>query len=171
MTKTELSELIGFTSVRSVEYAIEKSIENTNLVSSKKKNTFLTQDYTKEEIITICSFLTPPLNPLQLELVLDNFTTTGKKYINNAPVYKKGTERFIERYNHRKKDCKACGCCIYLIGKSYRTGSGKLYPFCAFFNRFTSTMKTTKYGKEREVDIFTDCCPSFVRGKPKVFEK
>ena len=170
MTKTELSDLIGFTSIRSVEYAIEECLK-TSSVSSKKKNTFLTQDYTKEEIIAICQHLKPPLNELQIEIVLDNYSTTGKKYINKVSPYKKGTETFLKRYEHYKKDCKACACCIYLIGKSYRTGSGKLYPFCTFYNRFAAVMKVTKYNKETEVNIFKDRCPSFVRGKPKIFEK
>ena len=170
MTKQELTDLIGYESPRLVEYAIENSKTLfPGIVSEKKKNNFLIQDYTKEEIECICKSFPNPMNELQIELILDNFTSTGKKYIDTIPKYKKGTEEFLKTYN--KKHHKACGSCIYLIGKSYRTGSGKLYPFCTFYNRFLSTIKITKRNKEQPVDMFKDHCSSYVKGKPKIFEK
>lgn len=171
MTKEELTNVIGYTNPRLVEMAIQRSLElYPDKISRKKKNNFLIQDFTRDEIKHICLSFDPPFNELQINLVLDNFTHRGKKYINKISPYIKGTERFLQKYEKDRK-CKACCCCSYLIGKSFRTGSGKLYPFCNFYNRFVYSMKIEKAGKEKKVNIFVDYCSMFEKNTPKLFLK
>ena len=174
MTRKELMTLLGYSTLYTVSMAVTKAKAIMPSIEIKSKyDPYAEVSFSKEEIICIASCIEPPLNPIELELVSDNYIEHDKTYIQHRDPYIKGTKEFMERYKDpaKRHGMKCCDCCAYCTGKSRAGKTTKLFPFCKFYNKFISRMKVVKNGKEVTANIFVDRCQSFIRGEPILFKK
>lgn len=131
-----------------------------------KRDPYAITSFSKDEIVCIASCLdVPKLNPIQLELVADNYIPHEKTYLQKRSLYIDGMEKFAERYKDRekRKHMKCCASCAYCTGKSLATLTTKKYPYCTFYEKFIRYMRIMKYSKLRAPDIFHDKCQTYRR--------
>lgn len=179
MTRKELASVLGLKPV-SFQSAINKAKSEMPEMSKKiNYNPFEETSFTKEEIECICRNIDPPLNDMQIAIILDNYIEHECTHISRVSPWIDGTEEFEER-SRKDSHVKACANCSYCTGKSRKGVCSKLFPYCNFYKRFIARIKVPVRHKNwqgivvektRPADIFKDVCESWSRGEIRHFKK
>ena len=171
MTQSELTTVLGYKNATSISKAFnELKDKMPGLQGKTRRGPGVVIDYSAEEVKAVMEHL--GFNSIEIELVMENFNFSGNDYIDNRDFYIEGTKEFLERWEKHEKDCICCDTCIFLTGRSIAHRTALPRPFCLFYHRFISTMRVTKYGKQKKVNIFVDRCGSWQKAdKPLLFRK
>lgn|GEM_PF-4277263 len=171
MTRKELAALIDTNYGDSmVSSAVQQAAKEMPSIAEKfTHNLHIQSSFTKEEILFICTFIRPKLNPVQIALIEDNYIEHDTHFIKEKrKIYISGTEKYLEKLRKSPK-FQSCANCIYLKGKSIRSGTTKLVPFCSFYNRYIHMIKIELKNRTRQADIFKDKCQTYRHGEVKLF--
>lgn len=167
MTRKELADFLGYSTLCQVSLAVTKAKKIMPSIAIKdKRDPYALVSFSKDEILCIASCIEAPrLNPIQIELVGDNYIPHEKTYLQKRSIYIDGMEKFVERYQIRKKrkKMKCCASCAYCTGKSLASVTTKKFPYCTFYEKFIRYMRIEKFGKLRAPNIFVDKCGTYKR--------
>lgn len=179
MTRKELADVLGYESV-SLQSAINKAKKLIPSMADKiKRGNLFNTSFSREEIECICRCMNPPLNEIQIALVMERYVEHEGTFLYRRSPYIDGTEEFEERCR-KDPHVRACANCSYCTGQSKRGTISYLHPFCLFYNRYIYTIRISVRHKNwqgkvvkkfRAADIFKDRCESWVRGEVRKFER
>ncbi len=174
MTRTQLSEYLGYKTTCDVSTALVKAKKaRPDLfhedIRQHNQTTVIETDFTVEECKVICEFLKRPPSPLQIELMGSYLPEAKTRHIIRKSPYVRGMKKFIstcKKYPQKK----ACGNCVYCVPSTRRNeDSYRMIPFCTFYNRFLGRTYLNKRGKKVQVDIFNDWCETWEKGEIKLW--
>ena len=171
MTRSELVALFGEEYGSQFSVALTKAKRESPELARKVCTRYSVEtSFTLEEIVYICGFVRPKLNPLEIELIKENYISHKDTYISKKSPYIDGTEKFLEKVA-KNSGFKCCANCSFIRGKTIINRGLKLHPYCAFYDRYLERLKIHLKNRDRWCDIFKDSCQSYRRGEIKFFFK
>lgn len=169
MTRDELVSLFGEEFRGQFSLAVARAKRESHRLADKICTRYSVEtSFSLDEIVFICGFVRPRLNPLELELVKENYIGHDRTYIPKKSPYIEGTEDFLKKIERNPK-FKCCANCAFIRGRTVANHGRRLRPYCAFYGRYLERTKVHLKNRDRWCDIFKDSCGSYRRGKIKFF--
>ena len=167
MTKREIAELCGWTSVTIINRAFKEAEKECPSIKAKTGhyNKIRSVDYTLEEFLIASKYITnATYTPVMEQYIIEHFIERPVpfKEREQKPDISKDVKNFLwqyAKYGHRWKSCVTCA---YVTPRTFEGTLRKERPYCTFYECFLHKVKPKR-------NVYFDYCPTFMKTDKEPF--